>query len=146
VTSYHDILFPALVLAAWTSIWLWGVSLVEFLFMVMIGIPARRIACWTRTRVTVFGARKDGTWISSDRSGLLHAPIIFYVFSFALEITHRGNGFDHFIAWNYALLRIAGSLGEVLPIGPAIRQLLFFLSIAALHILSVHVLFELSAG
>jgi hypothetical protein len=146
VTPWHSIIFPALVLATWTCIWLWGISLAEFLFVTIIGIPVRRSACWTRNRVTVFGARRDGTWIAADQSGLLHGPIIFYVFSLALTTTHRGNGFDYFIAWCYALLRIACSLSEVLPIGPAKRQVLFFSSIAALNILSVHVILEMSIG
>ncbi|MFC0577524.1 hypothetical protein [Paraburkholderia solisilvae] len=146
VTHWHSIIFPALVLATWTCIWLWGISLAEFLFLTIIGIPARRSASWTRTRVTVFGARSDGTWIAADRSGLLHAPIIFYVFSLALVTTHRGNGFDYFIAWCYALLRIACSLSEVLPVGAAKKQILFFSSIAALNILSVHVILEMATG
>ncbi|QYD73002.1 hypothetical protein KZJ38_25325 [Paraburkholderia edwinii] len=144
MTQWHSILFPALVLATWTCIWLWGIGLAEFLFALVIGIPMKRTACWTRTRVMVYGAHKDGTWMNSDRSGLLHAPIIFYVFSLALTITHYGNGFDYAISWCYTLLRIACSLSEVLSNGLTKKQVLFFSSNAALIILSAHVIFEMS--
>jgi hypothetical protein len=146
VTQSHSILFPALVLATWTCIWLWGIGLAEFLFAIVIGIPIRRTACWTRTRVMVFDAHKDGTWIGPDRSGLLHAPIIFYVFSLALTITQSGNRFDYFIAWCYTLLRIACSLSEVLSNGLTKKQILLYASNAALIILSAHVVFDMSGN
>jgi hypothetical protein len=137
VNIQHSILLPAVVLATWTSIWHWGRSLVGFFLTLIFGIPMRRDAQWLSNRSIALDSLKDGVWLNPYRDGLLNVPVIFYVLSIAFAITRRSDSLYFILAWGYVTLGILFSLSSALSIGAVNRQLLFFISIVVLQILSV---------
>jgi hypothetical protein len=137
VNIQYSILLPAVVLAMWTSIWHWGRSLIGFLLTLIFGIPMRRDAKWISNRAIALDSLKNGIWLNPYRDGLLNVPVIFYVLSMAFAITRKVDGLYFILAWGYVALGIIFSLSDTLSIGTVHRQLLFFISIILLQVLSV---------
>ena len=86
--------------------------------------------------------QKTGAWIRYDTARLLDAPVIFYVVSLALEMSHRASDFDSSVAWCYALLRIAYSISWLVPADNPTRIILFFTSAGAQQVLMIRCLFD----
>jgi hypothetical protein len=137
VNIQYSILLPAVVLAMWTSIWHWGPSLIGFLLTLIFGIPMRRDAQWISSRTLALDSLKNGIWLSPYRDGLLNVPVIFYVLSMAFAITRKVDSLYFILAWGYVALGIVFSLSDALSIGTVHRQVLFFISIVLLQVLSV---------
>jgi hypothetical protein len=140
---HTTILAPAVLLAAWTSVLLWGPSLVALLLAILTGSSPARTAPRSPPDLTIeSGMQKTGAWIRYDTARLLDAPVIFYVVSLALEMSHRASDFDSRVAWCYALLRIAYSISWLVPADNSTRIILFFSSAGALQVLMIRCLFD----
>ncbi|QYD71726.1 MAPEG family protein [Paraburkholderia edwinii] len=143
---HTTILAPAVLLAAWTSVLLWGPSLFALLLAALAGShPARTTARPARDSTLESGVLKTATWIRYDTARLLDAPVIFYVVSLALEMSQRASDFDSSVAWCYALLRIAYSISWLVPADNPTRRILFFSSAGALQVLMIRCLFDVLA-
>jgi|ERR1700754_3814056 hypothetical protein len=140
---HTTILAPAVLLAAWTSVLLWGPSLFALLLAVLSGgSPATTTVRAPRDSTIESGVQKTGAWIRYDTARLLDAPVIFYVVSLALEMSHRASDFDSSVAWCYALLRIAYSISWLVPAENPTRIILFFSSAGAQQVLMIRCLFD----
>ncbi|CAB3769584.1 MAPEG family protein [Paraburkholderia humisilvae] len=140
---HNTILAPAVLLAAWTSVLLWGPSLFALIVIVLTGTARSQYE--GRPPSIESGVRKTGTWIRYDTARLLDAPVIFYVLSFALAMTHRASDFDSYVAWCYALLRIAYSLSWITRATDPIRIVLFFTSAGLQQVLMIRCLLDVLA-
>src|ERR1700761_478489 len=112
----HSILAPAVLLASFSSLWIWGSLFLGTMLSYMINIPVRRISAWIRSQSVITGAHRKGSWVTPDISSLLETPIAFYVLTFALAMTGKQSAPDYWLAWAYAILRITYSLSWTIKI------------------------------
>jgi hypothetical protein len=139
------ILAPAVLLASFSSLLLWGPALLEFAFSILIGIPPSRSANWTRYRSIMTGSRESASWVNHDVSRLLEAPVIFYVLSLALAVAGQPTRFDFCTAWTYAVIRMAYSISWTVQTSNPVRAVLFFSSVCVLQLLTIQCVLQLLA-
>jgi hypothetical protein len=142
----YAILAPAVLLVTLTTFFIWGPSLVGFVVSLIIRSPVQKITRWTVTRAVVSSAHRDGTWIGLDLTGLLDAPMIFYILSIAFAITHSATRFDFGMSWCYVMLRIFYTLNAHFNGRSFTGLILFFGSGATLQVLAVNCLLKILAN
>ena len=79
-------------------------------------------------------------WPAHNYNHLMEQPTIFYAACLSLAIMGMGYGLNVWLAWGYALIRIAHSLVQSTANIVSIRFMLFVLSSLCLLALAVHAL------
>ncbi|WP_394653647.1 MAPEG family protein [uncultured Sphingomonas sp.] len=134
---HQDILKPVVVLIAW--------SLVMWVWMLATRLPALKAAGIDLTKLT--GSKTGDAdrvlppkvqWPAHNYNHLMEQPTIFYAVTIVIALTGTGNGFNAWLAWGYAGLRIAHSIFQatVNRVGP--RFVLFLASTLCLVALTLH--------
>lgn len=134
---HSPILQPVVVLAGWTLI-------------ILIWLVARRLPAMKAMGIdlskTVGGRGGDlegkvapkVTWPAHNYAHLVEQPTLFYAVALVLALTGADYTLNVWLAWAYALLRIAHSLWQVTVNVVLVRFLLFAASTLCLVALTVH--------
>ena len=130
------LLAPAALLALWTC--------VMMVWMVATRLPAMRAAGIDIGRMTGGkGSDADGVlpakaqWVAHNYNHLLEQPTAYYAVVLILFVGGGTTQLTVFLAWSYALIRIAHSLWQALVNRVNVRFLLFAASTACLAALAV---------
>ena len=134
---HQDILQPVVVLVAWTLVmWIW-MLVTRFPAMKAAGVDMRKL---TGTKPgdadRVLPAKAQ--WPAHNYNHLMEQPTIFYAVAIVIALTATGNGFNAWLAWGYAGLRIAHSIVQATVNRVSIRFYLFLASTLCLMALTLH--------
>ena len=133
----QDILKPVVVLAAWTLVmWAWMMA-ARFPAMKAAGIDIRTLTGGKGSDADrVLPAKAQ--WPSHNYNHLMEQPTVFYAVALTIALTGTGDGFNAWLAWGYAGLRIAHSLVQATFNRVSVRFALFLLSTLCLAALTLH--------
>ena len=132
------ILAPAAVLALWTIIVLFWMTVTRIAAFSKAGIDLTKADPGARYVEVEAQLPPAVNWKSHNYTHLLEQPTLFYGVVAVLALAGQGDGVNATLAWGYAILRIAHSLWQCLVNKVPVRFALFLLSTLLLLAMAIN--------
>ncbi len=132
------ILAPAAVLALWTLIVLFWMTVTRIAAFSQAGIDLTTAEPGARYAEVEPQLPPSVNWKSHNYTHLLEQPTVFYAVVAVLALAGQGDGVNATLAWGYVFLRIAHSLWQCLVNRIPVRFALFLMSTLLLLALAIN--------